>query len=167
MAAREGLGRSPFYGLVRTREQSCRYGEAERYRCLQIDHQLETGWLQDRQICGFVDYVSASIDPPTRRLLVRATIGNKEGLFKPEMSANVTIYAGRDYPSIGMPKQALVYEPGRVRLWAVHDDKPIEIREIETGLTNGDLVEARTNLKAGEKIVTRGGLFIDRAATGS
>jgi hypothetical protein len=94
MAAREGLGRSPFYGLVRTREQSCWYGETERYRGLQIDHQLETGWLQDRQICGCVDYVSASIDPSTRRLLVRATIGNNEGLFKPEMSANVTVYAG-------------------------------------------------------------------------
>jgi cobalt-zinc-cadmium efflux system membrane fusion protein len=49
----------------------------------------------------------------------------------------------------------------------VHDDKSIELREIETGLTNGDLVEVRTNLRAGEKIVTRGSLFIDRAATGS
>jgi len=46
-----------------------------------------------------------------------------------------------------------------------HDDKSIELREIETGLTNGDLVEVRTNLKAGETIVTRGSLFIDRAAT--
>ncbi len=32
----------------------CRYGETERCRGLQIDHQLETGWLQNRQICGFV-----------------------------------------------------------------------------------------------------------------
>jgi hypothetical protein len=36
----------------------------------------------------------------------------------------------------------------------VHDDKSIELREIQTGLTNGDLVEARTNFQAGEKIVT-------------
>jgi cobalt-zinc-cadmium efflux system membrane fusion protein len=49
----------------------------------------------------------------------------------------------------------------------VHDDKSIELRDIETGLINGDLVEVRTNLKAGEKVVTRGSLFIDRAATGS
>jgi cobalt-zinc-cadmium efflux system membrane fusion protein len=49
----------------------------------------------------------------------------------------------------------------------VHDDKSIELRQIETGLTNGDLVEARANLQAGEKIVTRGSLFIDRAASGS
>jgi membrane fusion protein, heavy metal efflux system len=114
-----------------------------------------------------VDYVAAAIDPSTRRLLVRATIDNKGGLFKPEMFANVTIYAGGDHPSVGVPKQALIYEGDRVRLWVAHDDKSIELRRIEPGLINGDLVEVRANLQAGEKIVTRGSLFIDRAATGS
>jgi membrane fusion protein, heavy metal efflux system len=114
-----------------------------------------------------IDYVSAAIDPTTRRLLVRATIDNKDGLFKPEMFANVTIYSGGDRPGVGVPKQALIYEGEHVRLWVVHDDKSIELRNIETGLTNGDLVEVKTNLKAGEKIVTKGSLFIDRAATGS
>src|SRR6185437_5650807 len=32
-----------------------------------------------------IDYVAAAIDPNTRRLLVRATVDNKEGLLKPEM----------------------------------------------------------------------------------
>jgi membrane fusion protein, heavy metal efflux system len=114
-----------------------------------------------------IDYVAAAIDPATRRLLVRATIDNKDGLFKPEMFANVTIYSGGDRPGIGVPKQALIYEGEHVRLWVVHDDKSIELRDVETGLTNDDLVEVRTNLKAGEKIVTKGSLFIDRAATGS
>jgi cobalt-zinc-cadmium efflux system membrane fusion protein len=114
-----------------------------------------------------IDYVAAAIDPTTRRLLVRATIDNKDGLFKPEMFANVTIYSGGDRPSVGVPKQALIYEGERVRLWVAHDDKSIELRNIQTGLTNGDLVEVRNNLKAGEKIVTRGSLFIDRAASGS
>jgi cobalt-zinc-cadmium efflux system membrane fusion protein len=114
-----------------------------------------------------IDYVAAAIDPATRRLLVRATVDNKAGLFKPEMFANVTIYSGEDRPSVGVPKQALIYEGDRVRLWVAHDDKSIELRNIQTGLTNGDLVEVRTNLKAGEKIVTRGSLFIDRAASGT
>jgi membrane fusion protein, heavy metal efflux system len=114
-----------------------------------------------------IDYVAAAIDPVTRRLLVRATIDNKDGVFKPEMFANVTIYTGGDRPSVGVPKQALIYEGERVRLWVAHDDKSIELRNIQTGLTNGDLVEVRTNLKAGEKIVTRGSLFIDRAASGT
>ena len=66
-----------------------------------------------------------------------------------------------------MPKQALIYEGERVRLWVAGDDKTIELRDIQTGLTNGNLVEVRNNLKAGEKIVTKGSLFIDRAASGT
>jgi cobalt-zinc-cadmium efflux system membrane fusion protein len=79
----------------------------------------------------------------------------------------VTIFTGGDHPSVAVPKRALIYEGQRVRLWVAHDDKSIELRDIETGLTNGDFVEARTNLKPGEKIVTRGSLFIDRAASGT
>jgi membrane fusion protein, heavy metal efflux system len=123
--------------------------------------------LPGRNFSARIDFVSAAIDPSTRRLLVRATIDNKDGLLKPEMFANVTIYSGRDRPAVGVPKQALIYEGDRVRLWVAHDDKSIELREITTGLTNGDLVEVQANLKPGEKIVTRGSLFIDRAASGS
>jgi cobalt-zinc-cadmium efflux system membrane fusion protein len=114
-----------------------------------------------------IDYVSAAIDPSSRRLLVRASIDNKEGLFKPEMFASVTIYAGANHTSVGVPKQALIYEGDRVRLWAARDDRSIELREVQTGLTNGNLVEVRSNLKAGERVITKGSLFIDRAASGT
>jgi membrane fusion protein, heavy metal efflux system len=114
-----------------------------------------------------IDYVAASIDPVTRRLLVRATVDNKDGLLKPEMFANVTIYSGGDHLAVGVPKQALIYEGDRVRVWVAHEDKSIELRQITTGLTNGDLVEVDGNLKPGEQIVTKGSLFIDRAASGT
>ena len=123
--------------------------------------------LPGRTFKARIDYVAAAIDPSTRRLLVRATIDNKEGPFKPEMFASVTIYAGADHKSVGVPKQALIYEGERVRLWVASDDKSLELREIQTGLTNGDQVEVRANLRAGEKVVTRGSLFIDRAASGT
>jgi cobalt-zinc-cadmium efflux system membrane fusion protein len=114
-----------------------------------------------------VDYVAAAIDPNTRRLLVRATVDNKQDLLKPEMFANVTIYSGGDHKAVGVPKQALIYEGDRVHVWVAHDDKSIELRQIKTGLTNGNLVEVDGNLKPGEQIVTRGSLFIDRAASGT
>jgi cobalt-zinc-cadmium efflux system membrane fusion protein len=79
----------------------------------------------------------------------------------------VTIYAPGDQPSVGVPKQALIYEGSEVRVWVAHEDKTIELRQIKTGLTNGDLVEVHGNLKSGEQIVTKGSLFIDRAASGS
>jgi membrane fusion protein, heavy metal efflux system len=124
--------------------------------------------LPGRAFKARIDYVAAAIDPTTRRLLVRATIDNKDDLFKPEMFASVTIFSGGGHRSVGVPKQALIYEGERVRLWVAHDeDKSLELRKVQTGLTNGDLVEVKTNLKAGEKVVTRGSLFIDRAASGT
>jgi len=123
--------------------------------------------LPGRPLTARINYVSAAIDPATRRLLVRATIENKDGLLKPEMFANVTIYSPGDHPAVGVPKQALIYEGNQVRIWVAHEDKTIELRQIKPGLTNGDLVEVEGNLKPGEQIVTKGSLFIDRAASGS
>jgi cobalt-zinc-cadmium efflux system membrane fusion protein len=123
--------------------------------------------LPDRPLTARIDYVAAAIDPATRRLLVRSTIDNKDGVLKPEMFANVTIYSAEDHPAVGVPKQALIYEGNQVRVWVAHEDKSIELRQIKTGLTNGDLVEVQGSLKPGEQIVTKGSLFIDRAASGS
>jgi cobalt-zinc-cadmium efflux system membrane fusion protein len=123
--------------------------------------------LPGRTFRAKIDYVAAAIDPSTRRLMVRATLDNKEGLFKPEMFANVTVYSGNDRKSVGVKKQALIYEGDRVRLWVANDDKTLELREVQTGLINGDYVEVRSNLKPGEKVVVRGSLFIDRAASGT
>jgi cobalt-zinc-cadmium efflux system membrane fusion protein len=123
--------------------------------------------LPGRALTARINYVAAAIDPATRRLLVRAVIDNKEGQLKPEMFANVTIYSASDHAAIAVPKQALIYEGDQVRLWVAHNDKSIELRQIKTGLTNGNLVEVKGNLKPGEQIVTRGSLFIDRAASGS
>ena len=122
--------------------------------------------LPGRPLTARIDYVAAAIDPATRRLLVRATVENKDGVLKPEMFANVTIYSGGDHRAVGVPKQALIYEGDQVRLWVAHDDKSIELRQIKTGLTNGNLVEVVGNLNAGDQIVTKGSLFIDRAASG-
>jgi cobalt-zinc-cadmium efflux system membrane fusion protein len=120
-----------------------------------------------RDITARINYVAAAIDPSIRRLLVRATVDNPGGSLKPEMFANVTIYSAGDHPAVGVPKQALIYEGDQVRVWVAHPDKTIELRQIKTGLANGDLVEVKGNLKPGEQIVTKGSLFIDRAASGS
>jgi len=123
--------------------------------------------LPGRILTARIGYVATAIDPATRRLMVRATVDNAAGQLKPEMFATVTIYSPGEQPSVGVPKTALIYEGDQVRVWVAHGDKTIELRQITTGLANGDLVEVHGNLKPGEQIVTKGSLFIDRAASGS
>lgn len=123
--------------------------------------------LPGRPLTAKINYVAAAIDPTIRRLLVRATIDNKDGLLKPEMFANVTIYSAGDRAAPAVPKQALIYEGDQVRIWVAREDKSVELRQIKIGLINGNLAEVTSNLKPGEKIVVKGSLFIDRAASGS
>ena len=124
--------------------------------------------LPGKTLTAKINYVATSLDPASRRLMVRATLDNAAGLLKPEMFATVTIYAPGDQPTIGVPRQALIYEGDQVRVWVAHDDdKTIELRVIKTGLVNGNLVEVSGNLRPGERIVTKGSLFIDRAASAS
>jgi cobalt-zinc-cadmium efflux system membrane fusion protein len=121
----------------------------------------------DRVFRGVIDYVAAAIDPATRRLMVRATIGNSEGLLKPEMFASVTITVKRDVLAAAAPREALIYEGSSVRAWVARDDKTIELRKLKTGMTDGRMIQIVDGAKPGERIVVKGSLFIDRVATGS
>jgi membrane fusion protein, heavy metal efflux system len=135
--------------------------------CIGQDITVNVMALPGRPLTAKINYVATAIDPNTRRLLVRATIDNKDGLLKPEMFANVTIYSASDRAAPAVPKQALIYEGDQVRIWVARDDKSVELRKIAVGVVNGDLVEVTNNLKPGEQVVTKGSLFIDRAASGS
>lgn len=117
-----------------------------------------------------ISYVASGFDPLTRRLLVRAVVENRDGVLKPEMFANVTVYSDSD-PSNnetpGVPYNAVIYEGNASRVWVARDDQSIELRQVKLGLTNAGMVQVLNGVRAGEKVITRGSLFIDRAATGS
>ena len=95
--------------------------------------------------------------------IVAATF--KDGVFKPEMFANVTIYSVSAESSIAVPKQALIYEGNQARVWVANADNSLELRQVKPGISAGELVAVRGNIRPGEKVVTKGSLFIDRAAS--
>jgi cobalt-zinc-cadmium efflux system membrane fusion protein len=119
----------------------------------------------DQVFKGRLNYVATALDATSRRLLVRATIDNPGALLKPEMYANVGIFTEQDLAGVAVPREALIYEGSSVRIWVAHEDKTIELRQIKTGLTNGRMIQVLEGIKAGERVITRGSLFIDRAAT--
>jgi membrane fusion protein, heavy metal efflux system len=118
----------------------------------------------DRVFKSKVAYVASAIDPATRRVLVRASLENPDNLLKPEMFATVTILAGDGKISPAVPRRAIIYEGEDARVWVAREDKSVELRMIKTGLVNGDMVQVLEGLAPGEKVITKGTLFIDRAA---
>jgi cobalt-zinc-cadmium efflux system membrane fusion protein len=114
-----------------------------------------------------VDYVSASLDPNIRRLLVRSTIDNHQGLFKPEMFTTVTVYTEEGDSAVGVPRESVIYEAESARVWVAHKDKTLELRTIKAGITRGGVIQVLQGLQAGEIVVTKGSLFVDQAASSS
>lgn len=109
-------------------------------------------------------YVAPSVDPTTHRLPVRAEIENPEGRLKPEMFATFSIITGGESVAPAVPESAVVYEGDTARVWVAKDGGVIESRQIRTGRIVNGMVEAIAGIELGEKIVTSGTLFIDRAA---
>lgn len=111
-----------------------------------------------------VTYVAAIVDSVTHRLPVRAEIENRDGALKPEMFANFRILTGDPSESPAVPETAVVYEGDAAHVWVVAGDDLLSFRAIRTGRSNDGLIEVLDGLKPGERVVTKGGLFIDQVA---
>jgi cobalt-zinc-cadmium efflux system membrane fusion protein len=59
----------------------------------------------------------------------------------------------------------VIYEGDAAHVWVVAEGGLVSYRAVRTGRSSDGLIEIREGLKAGENIVTHGGLFIDQAAT--
>ena len=119
--------------------------------------------LSGRVYRASITWVSASIDPNTRRLPVRAEIMNPDGVLKPLMFASFSIVTGNEIMAPAAPQGAIVYEGQAVRVFVARKDDTVELRTVHIGRTKNDMVEITEGLVAGEKIVTSGAIFIDRA----
>lgn len=117
-----------------------------------------------REFKARVTYVAAVMDPITHRLPVRAEIDNRGGALKPEMFADFRILTGDATQSPAVPEAAVVYEGDAAHVWVAAGDGLLGLRVIRTGRSNEGLVEVLDGLKPGERIVTKGALFIDQAA---
>jgi cobalt-zinc-cadmium efflux system membrane fusion protein len=112
-------------------------------------------------------YVAPSIDPTIHRLPVRAEVENSDGELKPEMFASFRIITGAGQSAPGVPEEAVVYEGQTAHVWVADDtNKTVAIRQIRVGRVTDGFVEVLDGLKPGEKVVTAGALFIDRAVAG-
>src|SRR6202040_2560170 len=106
-----------------------------------------------------------AIDSKTYRLSVREVVENPRGELKPGMFANFSIITGEAATTPAVPQSAIVYEGDTARVWVAEDDGTIAARSIPTGRIADSMVEILGGVSSGEKVVTRGALFIDRAAT--
>jgi membrane fusion protein, heavy metal efflux system len=113
-----------------------------------------------------IDYIAETLDPTTRRLLVRASVDNPGGLLKPEMFARVSIFTDTAKVSLAIPRRAVIYEGDAAHIWVRGAGNALVMKPLRVGATSGKLVQVLDGLTTDDEIVTQGTLFIDRAANG-
>jgi len=133
---------------------------------------IEPGQSAEVRVLAFPDQVfkakvtvvGPQVDPVTRRIPVRAMIANPGGKLKPQMYASFHIITGDASQATAVPEEAVVREGSQAHVWVVQQDNALSLRPIRTGRTGGGMVEVLEGLKPGERVVTRGSLFMDREA---
>jgi cobalt-zinc-cadmium efflux system membrane fusion protein len=118
--------------------------------------------IPGRAFTARIDYIASALETNSRRLLVRATVENPDGLLKPEMFASVNIFTDPDSNAVAVPSAAIVQDGQTTRVWVVREDRTIELRRIKTGLSSGAMIQVLEGLSAGDSIIVRGSLFLDR-----
>jgi membrane fusion protein, heavy metal efflux system len=125
---------------------------------------VTVGALPGRHFEARVTSMGAGLDPATRRLTVRAEVQDPEHLLKPEMFATFRIALGQPQRSVAVPANAVIHRGPEASVWVALDGNRFILRRITPGIRSGDMLEVTEGLNDGERVVTGGALFIDRAA---
>jgi cobalt-zinc-cadmium efflux system membrane fusion protein len=126
--------------------------------------EVSVGALPGRVFPAHVTTVGTGLDPQTRRMTVRAEVEDPDRLLKPEMFATFRIAVGEAREAVAVPVSAVIYRGAEASVWVALDGHRFIMRPITVGVRAGDMLEVTQGLNDGERIVTGGALFIDRAA---
>jgi len=107
----------------------------------------------DRAFGGRVARISPNLSAASRTLIVEAEIENPDGILKPGQFATVRILQPTSEPATLVPGRAVRTEGNTSRVFVIKDGRAEE-RLVQLGQTEGDLVEVRGGVSAGELVAT-------------
>jgi Cu(I)/Ag(I) efflux system membrane fusion protein len=116
--------------------------------------------LPGREWTGKISFVNPEISADTRINLVRIVLPNPGGLLRPGMPAYVTL-VNRESHSLSLPVGAVIRGGGGAVVWVQVGHNTYRSVMVETGLEDGDRVEIRSGLKAGDVVVTAGAYLLN------
>lgn len=114
---------------------------------------ITTSAWPDRNFSGRVARIAPNVSATSRTLTVEAEIENSSGALKPGQFATVRILQERADPAVLIPARAVVNEAGVSRVYVIKNGHA-EQRLVQTGQTEGDLIEIRSGVAADEQVAT-------------
>lgn len=114
---------------------------------------ITTSAWPDRNFSGRVARIAPNVSATSRTLTVEAEIENSGGALKPGQFATVRILQTRAEPAVLVPSRAVLTQAGVSRVFVIKDGHA-EQRLVQTGQTEGDLIEIKNGVAADEQVAT-------------
>jgi cobalt-zinc-cadmium efflux system membrane fusion protein len=115
----------------------------------------------DRVFKGHVTTVGSTIDPNSRRQLVRSEIDDPEHLLRSGMYASFVVRVGEPVRSPAVPANGVVREgDGTMTVWITSDGRRFRQRTVKVGLQQDGWDQILDGLQGNETVVTDGAVFL-------
>jgi len=123
--------------------------------------EMQLAGVPGRVFHGHLAFIYPYAEAKTRTIKVRLVFDNAQLLLKPEMFANVTIYAAKQVDALVIPTEAVIRSGAKSQVFVVRDAGKFEPRLITTGLASSNEIAVLDGLKEGEEVVTSAQFLID------
>ena len=113
---------------------------------------------------GRVDYVAALVDPTSKAIGVRVLVPNLNHVLRKDMFVHVGIHANHEHTGLLVPTTSVLRDEQNLPfVYIAAPNGSFDRRRITLGSRVGDQYEVTSGLKAGEKVVSEGALFLQFA----
>jgi cobalt-zinc-cadmium efflux system membrane fusion protein len=117
--------------------------------------------IDDTHLHGMVTNVSALVDPDTRSVIARVTVANTAQTLKKQMYVRVLIHSQHEETGTLIPVSAILRDDENLPfVYLEQSDGSFARRHVTLGYRDGDRYEIPSGLKAGDKVVVEGGIFV-------
>ncbi len=125
------------------------------------DHvEVETG-IGANSFSGTVDNISALVNPDTRSVAVRVVVQNPGDFLKKQMYVRVLIHSRRESTGLLVPVSAILRDDENLPfVYVVQADGGFARQHVTLGYRAGDQYDIAAGLRAGNRIVVDGGIFL-------
>lgn len=121
----------------------------------------EVELLPGRVFLGKIVTVDATVDPNTRRVLIRSEIADPSAELRAGMFAMFAIAIAPPKLALAVPREGVVREGnGTMSVWVTADRHTFTKRTVKTGLNHDGYVEVIGGVQRGQLVATEGALFI-------
>ncbi len=110
----------------------------------------------EERFAGEVFFVSPTLDPEGRRLVLKAWIPNPGLRLRPGLFATIEAEIERRPDALLVPESSLVHDLDGTHVWRVGQDRKAERVPVDVGLHLDGRVEVRGGLRPGDVIVRAG-----------